>query len=238
MKKPPILLVVLSILLGACLPMQPQSGDATPTPVSEEDLRATAEVFVQQTLQAFPTNTPEPTSTPVVVMPTETSIVETPTETPNPVLLTLTATLGAETASPSETTGASTAEATLGAALAGTPTVGLVFVTTATTTTGGTPTHTPRPLFHGTLPPSLPSGFFTLVNKANVEVYISLRCETAGGYVTYIEYPVKSTVEVTAPAGNYTYVAWVGGRQITGAFRLSQGQSLTLDILKNKIEIK
>jgi hypothetical protein len=233
MKKLPILLVVLSILLGACLPMQPQSDDPTPTPISVEDLQATAEVFVQQTLQAFPSDTPEPTATPVVVTPTETPIEATPTETPNPVLLTLTATLEAGTLSPAET---APPEGTLEAAIAGTPTVGLVFVTTATA--GGTPTQTPRPLFHGTLPPSLPSGFITLVNKAKVEVYISLRCETAGGYVTYIEYPVKSTVEVTAPAGDYTYVAWVGGRQFTGAFRLSQGRSVLLDIFKNRIEIK
>jgi hypothetical protein len=237
MKKLSITLVVLSIMLGACLPAPAQPDSATPTPISVEDLQATAEVFVQQTLQAFPTNTPEPTPTPVVVMPTETPIEETPTETPNPVLLTLTATLGTGTISPGEATGESTPEATLEAAIAGTPTVGLVFVSTSVGS-GGTPTRTPRPLFHGTLPPSLPFGYITLVNKANVEVYISLRCETAGGYVTYIEYPVKSTVEVTTPAGSYTYVAWVGGRQITGAFRLSQGQSLTLDILKNRVEIK
>lgn len=227
MKKLPLMLMALSLLAGSCLPAQPASGEPTPTPISVEDLQATAAVFVQQTLQAFPSDTPEPTATPVVVTPTET-----PTATPPPDLPTGTATLAAGTGL-AEATQSPTA--TTEAAIGGTPTVGLVFVSTPT---AGTPTQTPRPLFHGTLPPNLPSGSITIINRAKVEVYISLRCETAGGYVTYLEYPVKSTVEATAPAGNYTYVAWVGGRQFSGAFRLSQSRSILIDIFKNKVEIK
>jgi hypothetical protein len=234
MKKLPIILVVLSILLGACLPLQSQPGEATPTPISEEDLQATAAVISQQTLQSFPSDTPEPTPTPVVVMPADTQVEETPTETPNPVLLTLTATLGTGTVSPDGAAPEETAEVSA----AGAPTVGLVFVTSSAGTGAGTSSPTPRPLLHGTLPPNLPYGSITLVNRANVEVYVALRCETAGGYVTYLEYPVKKTVEVSAPAGSYTYVVWVGGRQINGAFRLFQGQSLTIDIFKNSIQIK
>jgi hypothetical protein len=221
MKRLSAVLFALSVMLGACLPQ----GTATPTPISAEELQATAAILSQQTLQAFPTNSPPPSTTPVVLTLTQTPILETPTETPNPILLTLTATLGTGTVPAEAGTGIPSSDMTA--------TAGLAFVPGSSD-----PTTTPHPQFYGTLPPHLPYGYVTLVNKAEVEVYISLRCVTGSGQVTILEYPVKKRVEATAPSGKYTYVAWVGGRQFTGAFSLSQDGSRTIDIYKDKITIK
>jgi hypothetical protein len=103
MKKMLVMIVMLGFTLSACLPAftQPQA-DSSPAPISEADLRATAEILSQQTLQALPTMPPPPSETPVIVTETETPILETATETPNPVLLTLTATLGTGTVAAGE----------------------------------------------------------------------------------------------------------------------------------------
>ena len=54
---------------------------------------------------------------------------------------------------------------------------------------------------------------------SKTDAYISLQCTTNDGYVTVIEYPLGgSRVEHSAPAGQYVYVAWVGGRKFTGSF--------------------
>ena len=234
MKKIFALVILLSVFLSACLPAALQPQAANPTPISEADLQGTAAVLSQQTLQALPTQTSAPSKTPIVTTPTNTPTQATVTETQNPVLLTLTATLGTGTVTAgTETSG------TLTSTRAGTS------LPTSTSTINPnstpnplTPTTTPHPQFYGTLPPNLPFGSIYLVNKAKVEVYISLRCETKDGYVTILEYPVKKTVKAKAPSGKYTYVAWVGGRQFTGSFSLSTGQDLTINIFKDKIAIK
>jgi hypothetical protein len=100
-----------------------------------------------------------------------------------------------------------------------------------------TPT-TPHPQFYGTLPPYTSHGFIILTNKAEVDIYISLRCETKSGNVTILEYPVKKSIDVEAPSGNYTYVAWVGGRQFTGSFVLANDDLVRIDFFKNRIAIK
>lgn len=226
MKKISILVILLAITLSACLPTAPQAAENTPTPISEDALQATAAVMSQQTLEALPKETALPTETPVIVTATETLIPETPTETPNPILLTLTATLGTGTPGTDGQTSATLEPAAL---TAGTPIATLDPLT---------PTKTPQPLAHGTLPPAIPYGVITIQNKANVEAYISLRCVTVGGLVTILEYPVKKLVEADAPAGKYTYVAWIGGRQFTGSFSLSKGGELAITLLKDRITIK
>lgn len=222
MKRILFLSITLSLLVGACSPALPQS-QANPTPISEADLQATAAVLSQQTLQALPTDTSVPSETPVVVTPSLTATQPTPTETTNPVLLTLTATL-----------------------LAGTPTLGTV---TAITGTGQSTTDaasvnptvtqgTPQPLSYGTLPPNLPYGTIDLFNKSQVEVYISLRCVTKDGYVTILEYPVKKNFKVSAPAGKYTYIAWVGGRQFDGSFTMDNDGFITITFFKERVNVK
>ncbi len=230
MKKIIALTFMLGISLSACLPavFQPQADN--PTPISEADLQGTAAVLSQLTLQSIlPTDTTVPSDTPVVTTATNTPTQATPTETPNPILLTLTATLG-------------TGTVTAGTVVAGSPTVTITGTqpTTAPSNTPNplTPTTAPHPQFSGTLPPALPFGFIYLENKAKVDVYISLRCVTRDGYVTILEYPVEKNVKAKAPAGKYTYVAWVGGRQFTGSFSLSKGQDLLINIFKDRIAIK
>ncbi|MFN8382016.1 MAG: hypothetical protein U0V02_08760 [Anaerolineales bacterium] len=229
MKKTFALIIMLSFSLSACIPAVFQSQPASPTPISEEALQATAALLSQQTLQALPTPTSAPSSTPVVTTPTNTPTQATPTETQNPILLTLTATLGTGTVTPGNET-AGTQSITSNGTLQST-------ASSLTPNPFATAT-TPQPQFFGTLPPDLPYGSIVLTNKSEVEVYISLRCETSKGNVTILEYPVKKYVDAEAPIGQYTYVAWVGGREFTGAFSLSDTHIVKIDFFKNRITIK
>ena len=228
MKKKLAIIMMLSFLFTACLPAFTEpTAENNPTPISEADLQLTAAVISQQTLQAIPSNTSVPSETPVIVTASNTTVPQTATETQNPVLLTLTATLG---------TGTVTAGTPAGIISGTLPFTGTPSVTNNPLT--ATATIDPKPLTHGTLPPNLPFGFISIVNKAKVDAYISLRCVTKDGYVTYLEYPVEKTVQSTAPAGKYTYVAWVGGRQFTGGFSLSKDKDLLITLFKDKITIK
>lgn len=226
MRKKLVLFIVLSFLFSACLPAFATETANVPTAVSEADLQLTAAVFSQQTLNAIPSDTSVPTETPVIV--TETNTLPA-TETQNPVLLTLTATLGTGTVTAGTPSTFSVIAGTL--PFTGTP---------SATSNPLTPTSTiePEPLFHGTLPPSLPSGDITIINKAKANAYISLRCETKDGYVTYLEYPVERIVESRAPIGHYTYVAWVGGNKMTGSFSLTSEKDLIITLFKDRITIK
>jgi hypothetical protein len=101
-----------------------------------------------------------------------------------------------------------------------------------------TATETLHPRFFGTLPPAIPYGKVKLVNRSKAETYISLYCTTVDGYTTIIEYPVYGRLRVSAPAGSYTYVAWVGGRQYQGAFHLGKSDEVEIIIGKDKITVK
>jgi hypothetical protein len=225
MKKIFFLLAALCLTTSACTAFataQPQA--VAPTPPSEADVQATVAFQVEQTLQSMPTPTPSPSNTPVVMTvtsaPTEPMPSPVPTETQNPTLLTLTATLGTG-AVPAETTGT------------------VPFTATPAPASGVTPTETNHYQYYGTMPPNLPSGYITMINMSKADVYISLQCTTLGGSVTIIEYPLGgSRVSTIAPAGKYVYVASVGGKKITGNFRLTKMQDLTLIIYKDRIEIK
>jgi hypothetical protein len=150
--------------------------------------------------------------------PTETG---TPTETQNPVLaVTLgNGTVAAGTASLTSTVGV-------------TPPTG-----TPNPAIGATPTETLHPRFFGTVPPDPPFGHIGLVNKSKAEAYISLQCVSPDGRETIIEYPVRRSVSVKAPAGSYFFVAWVGGRQMTGSFHLGKDAEITLTLFKDRVEV-
>lgn len=215
---------MLGSMLSACMPAfsQPQN---VPSPIAEADLQGTAAVLSQQTLQSLPTETLPASETPVVQTPSHTPTQPTATETVNPVLLTLTATLLAGT----PTAGTEASVTGTPQAAAGTP---------SPTTVPPTLDGTAQPLSFGTLPPALPAGTISLFNKAQVDVYISLRCVTKDGYVTILEYPVKKNFNASAPAGNYTYIAWVGGRQFDGAFTLEKDGFITVTFFKDRINVK
>jgi hypothetical protein len=227
MKKMFFLVAALSLLTSACLPASLQPEAASPVPLSEADLQATAAMLSQLTLEALPTPTLHPSSTPVVVVATN-------TETASP-----TATIGVETSTvvlASETPGGVTAtgsvtqtvNTTLTATLTLTPSSGLAALVTETA----------HPIFYGTLPPDLPSGSITIINKSRAEVYISLQCTTPDGYRTILEYPVPKTVKAVAPAGKYVYVIWVGGKKLVGSFGLSKRGDVVITVLKDSVRIK
>jgi hypothetical protein len=226
MKKMVYLLAALCFTVSACLfpvaTSQPQA--ATPAPLSEVDGEATVAFQVEQTLQSLPTPTLAPSNTPVVITSTSTPTLAvpsaTPTETQNPILLTLTATLGTGTVS-------------VGTAAT------LPLTATPNPAISVTPIGTNHYQYYGTMPPNLPFGSISMLNKSKAEAYISLQCTTPDGYKTVIEYPVGgSRLNIDAPAGKYIYVAWVGGRKITGNFKLDKVQDLMLTIYKDRVEIK
>jgi len=216
MKKMFVLGIVLVLTLAACLPAGFQQPDATPLAPAALDLQATVASSVQQTLQAMLTLTLAPSNTPVLVTATQTTTQPTPTETQNPILLTLTATLGTGTP---------------GTSVAGTP-------GSANPAFSPTATETAHFQYYGTMPPYLASSKITLNNKSKSEVYISLQCTTSEGYTTIIEYPVDHQIETNVPIGKYVYVAWVGGKKITGKFVLDNDQDLIINIFKDHLEVK
>ncbi len=233
MKKMLLLALGFSLTLSACMPAFLQQS---PNPAPTVDLNGTAAVLVQSSLEAMPTPTVVPSNTPVVKTETgtDTPIPATSTETQNASLLTLTATLGTGTINPITNTPGP----------GGTPTV-----TATGTLPTSTPSATPNPIYsvtpsgtlhpqhYGTMPPDLPFGQITLINRSKVEAYISLQCTTKDGYVTIIEYPVGGSIEVRAPAGKYVYVAWVGGKKMVGNFGLDRFEDISIKIYKDKIVI-
>ena len=218
MRRMQLLVLGLSLALSGCaLPFLP----ATAVPAPQIDLAGTADVFVQQTLLAQPTPSVIPSNTSVITTPSLTAApptaTGTPTETQNPALLTLTATLGTGTA--------------------GLTTTGTLTTSTPNPSIGATPTQTLYARFYGTLPPDPPSGSISLINKAKAEAYISLQCTGRDGKVTILEYPVPRAVNAKAPAGSYFFVAWVGGNEMTGSFKLANGSEITLTLFKDKVVV-
>lgn len=229
MKKIFFLTIALGLLVSACGTSAKQAAPAgtavNPSPAAAVDLNATAALMVQQTIQAMPTATLAPSNTPVVVTETPSGTPTPPasptaqvtaTGTQNPILLTLTATLGT-----------------------GTPATIIPFNAPLTASPeAGVPTGTEYPRTYGTMPPDLPSGKIYVFNKANADVTISLHCTTKEGYTTIIEYPVEGKITVKAPAGQYHFVAWVGGKRYTGNFTLASSGDAMVIIYKDHVETK
>lgn len=221
MRKNLLLAIILpGLFLSACLPaaFKPKAT-ASPNPISVADLQKTATVLAREALQSQTTLVPAPSDTAAPAIIANTPTHEIPTDTLTSIPPTQTATSGAELTN------------------SGTPAPAAT--STSTTAAASTPTSgAPIPLHSGTMPPSLPFGNITLINRSKTDVYISLRCVTKDDLVTIIEYPVAGMEKVNAPAGRYTYVVWVGGRQIIGEFALGKSQDLTIKIFKDRVEIK
>ena len=88
------------------------------------------------------------------------------------------------------------------------------------------------------MPPAIAYGKIELVNKSKAEAYISMQCTTPEGTKSILEYPVTGTLRVSAPAGRYSYVVWVGGRQLIGYFGLGKNEERTITIFKDQVTIK
>jgi len=227
MKRTVVFVFAIAFLLSACipgLPGQQPAGDSpsVDTQATDEALAAT---MAAETLNSLPTPTLAPTETPEATVTYTVTATEmaTDTLTPDPNAA-ITETLQADP----NTTITATVTAT-----GTTPTV-----TVTGTLSTPTPTETLYARFYGTLPPTIPYGKVKLINKSKAEVYVSLQCTTVDGYTTIIEYPVPRRMSVSAPAGKYTYVAWVGGRQFQGWFSLSKNNELEMTFEKDKVIIK
>jgi LysM repeat protein len=91
--------------------------------------------------------------------------------------------------------------------------------------------------YPGTIPNNAPRGTVRLVNKANGDVYVSLRTTRADGTNAINEYPVKGTFVTDIPIGWIDYVAWVGGIKFTGGFKLTENSIHTLTFNKSKVVV-
>lgn len=218
---------VLAFLLSACIPL-PFTGEPTAAPTV--NAQATQDVLsitsVAETLNALPSptlvvaiDTLGPTATGFL---TDTQVAG-ETATPGSSLTNKFPGTEAFTETPTAT-GQMTATATQSV--------------TAPAQSTAAATGTEHPRFYGTLPPAIPYGEVALINKAKADVYVSLQCTTVDGYKTIIEYPVSGRRRVSAPAGNYIYVAWVGGREFQGSFHLGKGEELSITFNKDKVTFK
>jgi hypothetical protein len=226
MRKIFFLFTALCFSLSACIPAVFQPQATSPAPVFP-DIQATVAIQVEQTVQSLPSPTLAPSNTPVVITatsaPTQAQPTSTSTATPNPILPTSTSTLA----------GTGTVVMTTGTVST------LPFTATSDPAIGATPTGTAHFQYYGTMPPDVPSGNISLFNMSNRDGYISMQCTTTEGYSTVVEYPVGgSTVNAKVPAGQYFYVAWVGGKQFTGSFKLGKSQDRKILMYKDRIEVK
>ena len=209
-----LLLVAVVLSLGACLPF-PNIGNPTPAVDIAATNQANLQTAVAQTLAAQPTLTSVPftdTATLPVTSPTL-PVTDTPLPT-DTQMSNLTTTPETATSGPDS--------------LAATPNLAAGQPTATWTLAVRT---------YGTLPPQVPFGRITLVNKAKAEAYISLHVDLNGSN-TVIEYPVHGTRSIQAPLGFYRYVAWVGGREMVGEFRLKRDQDLTIVLYKDRVVVQ
>jgi hypothetical protein len=214
MKKFTVFALVCALALGAC-----QALPAPTNPTAVVDIAGTvnsiAQTTVAQTLTAQPSPTFAPvldTATPPIAAASPTTVPILNTDTPPVIQANLTTTPATATSVPTLTPLPASGSPTL------TPTLGI--------------------LTYGTLPPAIvPYTSITLINQSQRQAYISLQVVTEKGGPTIIEYPVKKRVTVKIPVGSYTYVVWVGGRQLVGYFKVSKNDEPTLTIYKDKVVI-
>jgi hypothetical protein len=225
MKRTAVTLLAMALFLSACIPALPSLQQ----PVEQEpavDVQATdaalAATLAVETLNALPTptlepatNTPEPTFTEAIPA----TMTETATATVDP-----NASVTATETSEISTSDAGTADTATATSVVASATV--------------TATETLYARFYGTLPPAIPFGKIKLINRSKTEVYVSLQCTTVDGYKTILEYPVNGSMKVSAPAGWYIYVAWVGGRQYEGQFGLTKNGDVEITFGQGKITVK
>ena len=230
MKKIVILGLIIAFVLGACvLPSIPTPNTGSnPNTGPTADVAGTADALVKtavaQTLTAQPTLTSAPPAHTPVATDTPITFVEA-----SPIPGTIDAATVTSTPIPDLTT--TPATATSGPADAAF-TATLAAVNPATLI----PTLTIR--LYGTLPPAVPSGDITLINKSKTEAYISLQVTSIDGRYAIIEYPVVGTISIKAPTGFYLYVAWVGGNKMVGNFRLRGNEDLSIILYKDKVVIQ
>jgi LysM repeat protein len=99
-----------------------------------------------------------------------------------------------------------------------------------------TPTEITTPLAYGQVSPGSPTVGVQLSNEANAKVYVSLQGTARDGTNVIREYPVSGTFSVTIPAGYYNYVAWVGGKEFSGAINLPGHSYHSITFHSNEVD--
>lgn len=169
-----------------------------------------------------PTSAPTQTDT---ALPTETPALVTETFTSTPEAAPLNPTI---TLPPADSLTTTPATATLVPAID--------TATAVSFPSSATPSPTLGILTYGTLPPAVPYNTVHLVNKAKAEAYISLQQQD--GREAIIEYPVKGQIAVDIPTGQYIYVAWVGGKKMTGSFKINSFDTVYIFLFKDRIVVE
>ncbi|MGA7193172.1 MAG: hypothetical protein WBW94_06025 [Anaerolineales bacterium] len=179
--------------------------------------------------------------------PNQTKIISTPSSTPD-ILSTaeaLAGTLVVETMQSLPTpTIAATVITTFTTSPSSTPT-GLTptaFATQTVTVTGistqmVTATATSGPISIDKLPPGAVYGKIAVQNSSGKPADISLHCTTVQGYYVVLEFTGVSNLTTKAPTGSYTYVVYVGGKQIIGGFAYNTTSKLTITIYTDHVAI-
>jgi len=227
MKKTVVVLAsIFALLLSACTSIfSPTPGTEPPADTAGTSVFQTA---VAQTLTAQVT-LPPVFVTDTATLPVFESPVIPPTETPTGFVIDMpTSTLPADLTTTPVTATSGSSVATI------------VPITATATLAAGQFTASPTLGIrtYGTLPPAVPFNRITLINKAKAEAYISLQVTMPDGKYSIIEYPVEGSVKIQAPVGYYLYVAWVGGRKMTGNFRMAQDDDLSITLYKDRVVIK
>ena len=94
-------------------------------------------------------------------------------------------------------------------------------------------------LSYGTVPAKASYRTIRLINYANADVYVSLQGITTTDKVKVInEYSVNGSKTVSVPVGQYHYVAWIGGNQFVGDFKLREGVTLSMKFYSNRVTVR
>jgi len=222
------LALAMALFLSACIPglPLPRLTTGNPSPDAQASEAALAATLAIETLNALPAASQPPAASPVLTATRTKASLPTPSLSTTP---TASATVSGAPATDTATATVTGAVATASLPPTGTPATGTPATPTATETL--------HPRFYGTQPPAIPYGKIVLLNRSKSEVYVSLRCTTLDGNITIIEYPVGGKMRISAPAGRYTYVAWVGGRKFEGRFNLAKNGEISMTFEKKKVKV-
>jgi hypothetical protein len=101
-----------------------------------------------------------------------------------------------------------------------------------------TPTATvPELISLDKLPPGTIYKRVRIENRSRSQMDISLHCTTLKGLQTVLEYENVKNLSVEAPDGNYIFVVYAGGRQMTGGFSLLTVPSLTITVYADRVAV-
>jgi hypothetical protein len=87
------------------------------------------------------------------------------------------------------------------------------------------------------LPPGTIYKRVRIENRSRSQMDISLHCTTLKGLQTVLEYENVKNLSVEAPDGNYIFVVYAGGRQMTGGFSLLTVPSLTITVYADRVAV-